>query len=71
MMLLPLVQTRIAKSTYLQEIVSVVGSVVEWLERRAREQHGLSSKPTRAILLCPWERHFTPLSLLGGLGKQF
>ena len=36
-----------------------VGSVVEWLERRAREQHGLGSKPTRAILLCPWERHFT------------
>ena len=24
--------------------------------------HGLGSKPTRAILLCPWERHFTPLS---------
>ena len=26
------------------------------------DQHGLSSKPTRAILLCPWERHFTALS---------
>ena len=36
-----------------------VGSVVEWLKRRARDQHGLGSKPTRAILLCPWERHFT------------
>ena len=36
-----------------------VGSVVEWLERRAYDQHGLGSKPTRAILLCPWERHFT------------
>ena len=36
-----------------------VGSVVEWLERRARDQHGLGSKPTRAILLYPWERHFT------------
>ena len=35
------------------------GSVVEWLKRRARDQHGLGSKPTRAILLCPWERHFT------------
>ena len=23
-------------------------------------------KPTRAILLCPWKRHFTALSLLGG-----
>ena len=38
------------------------GSVVEWLKRRARNQHGLGSKPTRAILLCPWERHFTALS---------
>ena len=26
------------------------------------DQHGLGSKPTRAILLCPWERHFTALS---------
>ena len=29
-------------------------TVVEWLKRRARNQHGLGSKPTRAILLCPW-----------------
>ena len=36
-----------------------VGSVVEWLKRRARDQHGLDSKPTHAVLLCPWERHFT------------
>ena len=40
-------------------IFYLVGSVVEWLERRACDQHGLDSKPTRAILLCPWERHFT------------
>ena len=39
-----------------------VGSVVEWLKRRAYDQHGLSSKLTRTILLCPWERHFTALS---------
>ena len=39
-----------------------VGSVVEWLKRRARDQHGLSSKPTRANLLYPWEKHFTALS---------
>ena len=38
------------------------GSVVEWLKRRVRDQHGLGSKPTRAILLYPWERHFTALS---------
>ena len=39
-----------------------IGSVVEWLKRRARDQHGLSSKPIRTILLWPWERHFTPHS---------
>ena len=33
--------------------------MVEWLKRRARDQHGLGSKPTCVILLCPWERHFT------------
>ena len=40
------------------ELYKFVGSVVEWLKRWARDQHGLGSKPTRAILLCPWERHF-------------
>ena len=40
----------------------VVGSVVEWLKHRTDDQHGLGSKPTYAILLCPWERHFTALS---------
>ena len=39
-----------------------VGSVVEWLKHRTDDQHGLGSKPTRAILLCPWERHFTAFS---------
>ena len=46
-------------------------SVVDWLKHRIVDQHGLGSKPTRAILLCPWERHFTAHSLLGGLDKQF
>ena len=36
-------------------------SVVEWLERRAYDQSNLGSKPTRAILLRIWERHFTAL----------
>ena len=36
-----------------------VGSVVEWLKHQARNQHGLGSKLTHAILLCLWERHFT------------
>ena len=31
----------------------------EWLKHQAYDQHGLCSKPTCAILLCPWERHFT------------
>ena len=39
-----------------------VGSVVEWLNHRTDDQHGLGSKPTCAILLCPWERYFTALS---------
>ena len=41
---------------------SSVGIVVEWLKHRTDDQHGLGSKPTCAILLCPWERHFTALS---------
>ena len=40
-------------------MVEFVGSVVEWLKRRTRDQQGLGSKPTRAILLCLWESHFT------------
>ena len=42
--------------------VPTVGSVVEWLTHRTDDQHGLGSKPTCAILLCSWERHFTALS---------
>ena len=40
----------------------MVGSVVEWLKHRTDDQHSLGSKPTCAILLCPWERHFTAFS---------
>ena len=39
-----------------------VASVVEWLEHHGCDQHGLGSKPTCTILLCPWERHFTTLT---------
>ena len=42
--------------------VVLVGSVVEWLKHWSDDQYGLGSKPTCAILLCPWERHFTALS---------
>ena len=41
---------------------NIVGSVVEWLTHRTDDQHGLGSKPTCAILLCSWEKHFTALS---------
>ena len=40
-----------------------LGSVVEWLKCWDCDQHSLGSKPTCAILLCLWERHFTTLSL--------
>ena len=40
----------------------LVDSVVEWLKHHACDQHDLGSKPTRVILLCPWERYFTALS---------
>ena len=49
----------IKQTKKLLETQNYVDSVVEWLKRRAREQHGLGSKPTYAILLCPWEKHFT------------
>ena len=42
--------------------VILVRSVVEWLKRRAYDQHGRGSKLTHAIPLCLWERHFTELS---------
>ena len=45
----------------IDEIMKIC-SVVEWLTRRTDDQHGLGSKPTCAILLCPWERHFTAIS---------
>ena len=34
------------------------------VKRRVHDQHGLGSKPTRAILLRPWERYFTAFPLV-------
>ena len=51
--------------------LKLVSSVVKCLECQDCDQHSLSSKPTHAILFCPWERHFMVLPLLGGFGKQF
>ena len=45
-------------------VTTLLDSVVEWLKRRAYVQHGLGSKSTRAILLCPWVRHFTAVSFV-------
>ena len=33
--------------------------MVKWLKHQVCNQHGLGSKPTHVILLCPWKRHFT------------
>ena len=60
-----------ASTVFISLACRIVGSVVEWLKRRTRNQHGLGSKPARAILLCPWERHLRQIPLLGGPGKQF
>ena len=38
-----------------------ISSVAECLKCRAGDQHDLALKPTRAIQLCFWERHFTAL----------
>ena len=40
----------------------IVDSALEWLEHRNCNRHGLGLKSTRAIQLCPWERHFITLS---------
>ena len=44
-------------------VVTHVGSMVEGLKHCAYDQHGLGSKPTCTILLCPWEKNFITLSL--------
>ena len=56
---------------YARSVKFVVGSVDDWLERRNCDQHGLGSKPTRAILFSSGERHFTTFFLLSNLSKQF
>ena len=39
--------------------------------QRACDQHGLGSKPTRAILYYPWKDTLWYFPLLGDFGKQF
>ena len=45
-----------------RNILYNVGNVVEWVKHRTDDQHNLGLKPSCAIPLCPWERHFTALS---------
>ena len=60
-----------SKNAGVNALKKIIGRVVDWLKRRAHNQLVLGSKPTRAILLCPWERRFTPLSPAWCPGKQF
>ena len=53
-------QIQIQTSIFYVDVI--VGSLAEWLERRDCDRPGLGSKPTRAILLCPLERHLWALS---------
>ena len=64
-----IIRVRTNKQTFLR--VEFIGSVIDWLERRDCDQHGLGSKLTQAIRLCPWENTLRRFSLLGGLLKQF
>ena len=49
----------------------LVGELAAWLKHWTDDQHSLGSKPTCAILLCPWERHLQHFPLLSGLDKHF
>ena len=46
------------------------GMLVEWLKRRACDQHGLGSKPTCTVLLFLERDALRHFSLLGSLGEQ-
>ena len=48
-------------------ILSIAWSSVK---RRDCDRHGLGSKPTSAVLLCPWERHFTEFSRMAVLASS-
>ena len=54
-----------------QEDLFIIGSVVKWLEHRDCDQRSLGSKPSGAILLCPWERHSAAHSQIGDLDSNF
>ena len=45
----------------IQPYLLIVGSVIEWLERRDCDRHDIGSKPTRTILVCCSEKNFTEI----------
>ena len=47
-----------------------VGSVVEWLERRTRDQHGLFQNPLAPFCCVFGKGTLRHIPLLGGPGKQ-
>ena len=49
----------------------VTVKILKVAAKHISNQHGVGSKPTRAILLYSWEKHLQHFPVLGGLGKQF
>ena len=43
--------------------------MIEWLKLRDCDWHALGSKPTRAILLCPWKDTFPYLAIWASSSK--
>ena len=61
--LLPRIHLCIHRSQLFNVVIWVLGAVVECLERGNGDRNGRGLKPTCAILLSSWERHFTALFL--------
>ena len=51
--------------------IFIVGSVVKWLKRRARDQHGLGQNPLAPFCCVLGKDTLWHFPLLGGLSKQF
>ena len=49
----------------------LIGSVVEWLKHRVRDQHGLDSNPLALFCCVLGKDTLRHISLLGGPSKQF
>ena len=62
---------RNVSANYLKISWCKVATVVEWLEGRACDRHGLGLKPTFVIFCVLGKNTLQHFPLLGGLGKQF